>query len=676
MNNINVSDVRNFALMGHSGSGKTTLTDALLFKMGVSDKMGLVASGSSMSDFTEHEKTRKTTIFSKPFSGACKTGGKNMQFVFSDTPGYMDFFGQVIAASRSTESALIVVDAAGGVQVGTNRAWKCCKSEGLARGIVITGLDRDNTDYNKVLESIRSHFGSICVPVVLPLADGSGVFDVLGGGNAPAGLEDQVNEWKIKLMEMAAETDDKLIEKFLGGGELSAEELSTGLKKSVAGGLMVPVFACKPLKGVGISELIDGIGRLFPSPAAVQPVDVNGNKIATGENDPFVGLIWRTVNDPFIGQLAFVRVLGGTLKSESEVLNVTKGEKERIGTLILVNGKTQTTVTEARAGDIIALPKLKATTVGDTLCAVGQKIMCRPLVFPTPVVFQAVKAKTQVDEDKLGTALARISSEDPTLKVERNTETKEMILGGMGDVHIDVAVELMKSRSNVTVLLDTPKVPYRETVTALGEGHYKHKKQSGGRGQYGEVYLRVEPKRQSDEDWFIDATVGGSIPGNFLPAVQKGLVEGMTSGSLAGYPVTNVKVTVYDGSYHDVDSSEIAFKIAGARAFKEGMSKAKPVLLEPIMTVNVTVPDSYMGDINGDLNHKRGRILGLTMEDGLQVVTADVPQAELFRYTAELRSMTAGQGSFEMAFSRYENVPSNIAQKIIAATQKKKEEEE
>jgi len=387
-----------------------------------------------------------------------------------------------------------------------------------------------------------------------------------------------------------------------------------------------------------------------------------------------VGLVWRSVNDPFVGQLTFVRVLGGTLKNDAEVFNSSKKQNERIGSLILVNGKQQNPVSEATAGDIVAIPKLKATSVGDTLTAAGQDTVCATIKFPNPVVFQAVTAKTQADEDRIGTALSRVCEEDATLKVVRNTETKEIVLQGLGDVHIEVAVEMMKRRSNVDVILNTPRVPYRETVTAQGEGHYRHKKQSGGRGQYGEVYLRVEARPPEEEDWFVNAIVGGAIPGNFIPAVQKGLVEGMSSGSVAGYPVDNVKITLYDGTYHDVDSSEIAFKIAGSRAFREGMSQAKPVLLEPIMKVDIMVPDQHMGDVNGDLNHKRGRILGMAPGDGMQVITAEVPQAELFRYAAELRSMTGGQGTFDMEFSRYDIVPANVAQKVIDAAEKEKEE--
>lgn len=675
MNNIAVSDVRNFAIMGHTGSGKTTLTDALLFKLGLNDRLGSVDSDSSMSDFTEEEKSRKITIFATPFSAVFKTkSSKSLQMVFTDTPGYMDFFGQVVAAGRATETGLIAVHAASGIQVGTHRVWRSCKKQGLARAIVVTGLDQDNTDFSKTLQEIQSVFGAKCVPVVLPLSDRSGVVDVLEAKNVPEELSSEVEEIRNSLVELAAETDDSLIEKYLGGNKLSPDEVAGGLRNAVRNGGLVPVFVCMPLSGIGVAELLEGIGLLFPSPLDREIKDSEGNVIGAGASDPFVGLVWRSVNDAFLGQMAFVRVLGGMLRSESEIYNSSKNQKERVGSLLLVNGKKQESVADATADDIVALPKLKATEVGDTLCAPGKKIVCEKIAFPSPVMIQAVTGKTQSDEDKIGVALSRVAEEDPTLRVTRNTETKEILLSGLGDVHIEVAVERMKSRSNVEVVLKTPKVPYRETVTTTGEGHFKHKKQSGGRGQYGEVYLRVEPKPADDEEWFVDAIVGGVIPGNFIPAIQKGVVEGMNSGAVAGYPVTDIRITVHDGSYHDVDSSEIAFKIAASRALKDALSNAKPVLLEPIMTVKVMVPDQYMGDINGDLNHRRGRILGMGNEDGMQVVTAEVPQAELFRYAAELRSMTAGQGSFEMEFNRYEVVPANVAQKVIAAAAKEKEE--
>ncbi|OVE73647.1 hypothetical protein BVX94_03320 [bacterium B17] len=677
MKNIPVSNVRNIVVLGHTHSGKTTFVEALIHKLGVSDRLGSVDAGTSMSDYTEEEKARNITIFSTPFSAEYKTtAGKSINFFFTDTPGYMDFFGQVLSSVRAADVGVIVVDASSGVQVGTRRAWKICDKAGVsAKAFVITGLDKDNTDYAATLDDIKSNFGNDCVPVILPMPDGSGVVDVLASQDVPDDLSDQVGEIKNNLVELAAETDDALIEKFLGGEDLSPEEISAGLDKSVAKGGLVPVFVCMPLKGLGVTEFLEGAARLLPSPDEHTIKDVEGEEIKTGESDPFVGFVWRSVNDPFVGQMSFVRVIGGTLSSDSEIFNSTKGKKERVGNILLANGKKQSPVEKATAGDIVAIPKLKATDVSDTLCSAGNSTKCRPIDFPSPVMFQAVTAKTRADEDKIGTAIARVCAEDQTLKVEKNSETHEMVLEGLGDVHIDVAVAMMKTRSNVDVILSTPKVPYRETVTSEGEGHYKHKKQSGGRGQYGEVYLRVSSKQSDDEEWFVDSIVGGAIPGNFMPAVQKGLVEGMTAGSVAGYPVQDVKITVYDGSYHDVDSSEVAFKIAASRALRDAMSNAKPVLLEPIMTVKIALPDDCMGDVNGDLNHKRGRILGMGSEAGMQVITAEVPQSELFRYCAELRSMTAGRGDFSMEFNRYDVVPANIAQKVIDAAEHEKEEE-
>jgi elongation factor G len=663
--------------MGHTGSGKTTLVDAILNKLGISDRPGSVDAGTSMSDYTDAEKARKISISAKPFTGTFKnSAGKTLKLIFIDTPGYMDFFGQVICAAYAAECALVAVDATSGIQVGTRQVWRLCEKRNLPRAIVITGIDKENANFGKVLSDLQSIFGKRCAAAALPLPDKSGVVDVLGGKKIPDALASEAEAAKGRLIELAAETDDSLTEKFLEGKELTAEETANGLRKAVRNGVLVPVFACAAAKNIGLTELLDGVGRFFPSPEDLEVKDQAGSPIKAGAGEPFVGMVWRTVNDEYIGQLAFVRVLGGTLTSDSEVMNTSKNQKERIATLLCLNGKKQTTVPDATAGDIIALSKLKATAMGDTLCAPGKSVTCETVSFPSPVTYVSVKAKTQADEDKLGTALARVCEEDPTLKMERNNETRQTILSGLGDTHIDVTVERMKRRSNVEVVLDTPKVPYRETVMATGEGHYKHKKQSGGRGQYGEVYLRVSPKAPDDPDWFVDDIVGGAIPNNFVPAVQKGLVDGMTAGSLAGYPVTNVKISVYDGTFHEVDSCEIAFKIAGSRALKDGMTKAKPVLLEPIMTVRVFVPDQCMGDINGDLNHRRGRILGIGVEDGVQVITAEVPQSEMFRYAAELRSMTAGQGNFEMKFCRYDTVPSNMAQKVIAEAQKDKKEKD
>ncbi len=677
MKDIPVADVRNFVLVGHTGSGKTSLIDAILHKLGVNDRLGSPADGTSMADWTDEEKGRKISIWAKPFDALYKgKGGRKTRLVMFDVPGYADFYGQVVAATAVSDAALVAIDATAGIQVGTNRAWRRCETLGLPRGIVITGLDKENADFDGTLAAVQSIWGAKCLPVVIPTADRKGVVDVLGDLAGAGDLKGRAEELKNKLVEAAAESNDALIEKYLGGEALTPDEIAAGMRGAVNAGTLIPVFAVAARNDVGVTELLENIARLFPSPEDRGAKDAEGKALDVKPAAPFAGLVWRVINDPFVGQLTLLRVYAGTFKPDGEVFNATKGQKERIGTIYAINGKKQEPLTEAHAGDIVAMAKLKVTTLNDTLCAVGQTIQFAPIQFPNPVMAYAVAPKTQGDEDKIGTGLHRVAEDDPTIRIERNTETKELILAGMGDVHLDVTVDRMKKRSNVDVLLSTPKVPYKETITALAEGHYKHKKQSGGRGQYGEVYLRVAPKKDPAEEWFEDAIVGTCIPRNFLPAIQKGLLEGMTRGVLAGYPVVNVKVTVYDGSYHEVDSSEIAFKIAGGRAFSEGMQKARPVLLEPIMTLKVMVPDQFMGDITGDLNHKRGRILGMGTEDGMQVITAEVPQAEMFKYSSELRSITGGRGSFEMEFNRYDVVPANVAQKVIAEAAKNKQHQQ
>lgn len=676
MKDIPVANIRNFALFGHSGSGKTSLTDALAFKLGLNDRQGSVDNGSSVSDFIDEEKARRSSILATTFTAEYKgANGNQYGIVFTDAPGYLDFYGQVLGAGCASDAVLITVDAVAGVQVGTRRAWQACQTAGVsARGFIITGLDKENANFSKTLTAIHENFGHGCIPAVAPVADGS-LKDILSASELPADLQ----AYKGQFIEAAAETDEALIEKYLGGATLSAEEIAKGLVQAVSGGTLHPVFACAATaNGLGVTELLNGICRLFPSPLTRVFKDTKGQVIAPDSNAPFVGLVWRTVIDPFIGQLSYVRVIAGTLTPHADLHNTTIGGKETISALVTTVGKKQTHVDKAGPGEIIAIPKLKITKTGHTLAAAGCATHLPPIPFPNPVMYMAIAAKTQADEDKMGTAIHRLCEQDPTLLIEKNAETKQVVIKGLGDVHIDVAVHLMKSQSNVAVELSTPKVPYRETVTALGDGHYKHKKQTGGRGQFGEVYLRVDPKRHGEEEWFFDEVVGGTIPNNFKPAVHKGVVEGMLTGSVAGYPVQDVKVHMYDGSYHDVDSSEIAFKIAGSRAFRDAMSKAHPVLLEPIMTIKVTIPEHFMGTINGDLTHKRGRVLGLEVEGSTQIITAEAPLSELFKYAAELRSLTGGQGSFDMNFTRYDVVPSNVAQKIIleAAKHHKVDEEE
>ncbi len=677
MKDTNVVDVRNFMLAGHSGSGKTTLVDTLLFTLGVNDRQGSVANGSSMADYLDEEKKHKTTISAKSFTltPSKLASGRKLQMTILDTPGFADFAGQAIQAARVAGAMVVVVDAHAGLQVGTLRSWALAEKMALPVAVLITGLDRENTSFEKALSAVQKAWGNACVPMVLPLANLSGVADILSA-NVPAEVADAAASARDKLMEIAAETEDELTEKFLKDGTLSEDEIARGARTAMAKRALMPIFAIAAPKGLGLTEFMEGVARWFPSPLDRPMKDVDGKAIDPSPNAPFVGFVWKTVNDPFVGPVAFVYVAGGTLNAELDVTNAAKGQKEHIVSLLNLAGKKSAVVDKATAGDIVALAKLKATALGEALCQTGTQVTFAPFVFPNPVAWSAVTAKTQGDDDKIGTALHRVAEEDPTIHVERNADTHEMVLAAMGDLHIAVAVERMHSRNHVEVTLSTPKVPYKETVTARGEGHYKHKKQTGGRGQYGEVYMFIEPKAPSEVEWFASKTVGGSIPGNFLPAIHKGFAMAMERGCVAGFPVVNVKAVVYDGSFHDVDSSEIAFKIAGSRAFRDGMSKARPVLLEPIMTVRISVPDHFMGDVSGDLSHKRGRIVSMETDEGMQVIVAEIPQSDIFHYCAELRSMTGGRASFEATFARYDVVPSNVAQKIIASAVHVKDSDE
>jgi len=676
MKDVEITNVRNFALLGHTGSGKTTLLDAMLFKLGATDKQGSPENGTSFSDWTDEEKQRKISMWATSFDLIYNTkSGRHMELVALDTPGYADFYGQVLAATSVCDSGVIVVDAGAGLQVGSYRAWQRCESLGIPRAIVVTGIDKEHADFYATLQTIQDAWGKKCIPVVIPTPDHTAVIDVMAATEIPDDIAARAKEMKGELVEHAAEADDQLIEKYLNGEPLTAVEIASGLHGAVHDGLLVPVFAVSGKQNIGIEEFLEGVSLLLPSPPETPVEDAKGQPVDVGIDAPFTGFVWRTLNDPFAGHVSFVRVYSGTLTPNTEIFNATQDQKEKVGHIIIINGKKQEEIQVAHAGDIVALPKLKATELNDSLCAVGNHIAFAPITFPGPTTFYAVTTKKQGEEDKLANALHRVVEEDPTIHAERNAETHEMVLSGLGDQQLEAAVERMKSRSHVEVDLHTPRVAYRETITGQGEGHHKHKKQSGGRGQYGEVYLRVAPRDPADEEWFVNAIVGGAIPGNFIPAVEKGLLEGLQRGAVAHYPVMNVKITVYDGSYHDVDSSEVAFKIAAARALTDALSKAKPVLLEPVMSARIMVPDQFMGDITGDLNHRRGRIVGVESTEGMQTILADIPQAEMFRYSSELRSMTGGRGSFEMAFSRYDMVPSNIAQKVAAESLKHEEEE-
>jgi elongation factor G len=674
---VDTSKIRTVAVVGHASSGKTSLLDAILFVAKAVDKHGRVANGTSNVDCLPDELERKITIHSKPFH--CQW--QEHQITLLDTPGFADFYGETMAAVRAADAAIVVVDGVNGVEVGTRRVWRLLDEMQKPRLVFVSKLDKENADFFRCVEQLRHVFGKNCIPFEMPHgkeANFDKVFNLRTTPEAdvPAELRDQFHKAHEALEEAAAEQDDKLLEEFLGGQPLTLEEITNGTHVGVARGTTVPIYCGCAEKEIGVRNLLEGVVALLPSPLDRGPVEAeDGTKVEPKADDPFSGFVFKATVDPYAGHLAYVRVASGTLRADLDVVNTTRGGKERVPQLLRMQGKTQTIVADAGPGEIVALAKLKDTHINNTLCDPARRVTFPPIKFPQPVMSFAVHPATSKDEEKISLALHRLLEEDPTFHMARNPNTRELVISGMGDMHLAVVVDNMKKKLGVNVDLSTPKVDYKETITAKGDGHYKHKKQSGGHGQYGEAYIRIEPRERGAGFEFASEVVGGAIPRNFIPAVEKGCVEAMLSGIVAGFPVVDVKAIVYDGSYHDVDSNEISFKIAGLHAFKDAMQKARPVLLEPIMNVTVYVPDQYMGDITGDLNHRRGRILSVEPADGLQAIKAQVPQAEIFKYASELRSMTGGRGSFEMEFSHYEQVPNNIAQKVIAEAQAAKKAE-
>ncbi|MFA6716420.1 MAG: elongation factor G [Victivallaceae bacterium] len=669
-----VSETRNFVVAGHSGCGKTSLCDLMLFKAGAVERQGSVDQKTSISDYTPEEQEKQASIYSSPLN--CTWKGKKL--FFTDTPGYAEFIGETIAPMSVADSLLLVVDAVDGLQVGSTRAWKIARNLNIPRFILINRIDRDRADFKAVLSQLQDAYGkTVCVPVTLPVgqgADFSSVINVLRDSDIPAEIADDAAKYKEMLMDTIAESDEALMEKYLEGEQLSDEEIATGLYTAIMSGDLVPVYAASTAKDIGVTRLMDSINNLFPGPLTKGKVTLEDDSEMeiSGSGAP-LAQVFKCVVDPFIGQLAFFKVISGEIKADSEYYNVNTATKERMGAIMLLNGKNQKSASVLGPGCIGAVAKLKNTHVGNTLGAVGSSKKMPSIKFPNPVMSYAIFPTKSGEEDKIAQGLHKLSESDPTVTLKRHDETHEMLLSGMGDQHLGQIVHKLKEQYKVEVKLEAPKVPYRETITMNGEGHYRHKKQTGGAGQFAEVFLRIEP---SEEGYvFENKVVGGNIPKNFIPAVEKGVASTLEAGPLVGCQVENVKVTVYDGKYHPVDSNEMAFKIAARTAFRDAMSKAKPVILEPIMKVKITVPNDYMGDITGDLNHKRGRILGMGTEEGLQVVNAEVPVAEMAKYATELRSMTQGRGLFQMDFERYEQVPANVANEIIAKHQAEQEED-
>lgn len=661
--------IRNVGLVAHGGAGKTSLTEAMLYNAGHTTRLGRVEDGTTVTDFHPEEIKRKITI--NATLAPCEW--KDHKLNLLDTPGFSDFIGEVKGTMRVVDGLIVVLDAVAGVEVMTQIVWEDAVAANIPRIGFVNKMDRENANFLRVVDQMKEAFGSHIVPIQLPIgaeANFKGVVDLLKmkayyfeGGKVqekdiPADLADEAATYRDTLVEAAAEADDELLTKYLEGEELTPEEVVTGLRSAVRQGLVVPVVCGSATKNIGVQPLMDLIIDCLPSPLDRAEGDP--------ENAPLAALIFKTIADPYVGKLSFFRVYGGVLKSDSYIYNANKEKEEKIGQILIMRGKNQEPVPEVRAGDIAAIAKLQESSTGDTLTRKDKPVILEGIKFPNPTLSVAIEPKSKGDEDKLGTAVARLMEEDPTLRMEKNTETKETLLTGMGEMHLDIIMERLQRKFGVEVNVREPKVPYRETIRASVKVEGKHKKQTGGHGQYGHVWLALEPLYDKDFE-FTEEIFGGAVPRQYFPAVEKGVREAMAEGVLAGYPVTGVKVTLYDGSYHTVDSSEMAFKLAAILAFRKGCEQAKPVLLEPIMNVEVTVPDEFMGDIIGDLNGKRGRILGMEPQGKLQVIRAQVPLAEMMRYAIDLKSITQGRGTYKMEFANYEEVPANIAEKIIAA---------
>lgn len=681
MPSYGLDDIHNVILLSHGGAGKTSLAEAMLFKAGAISRLGKVDDGSSASDFEPDEIKRKISINLSLLP--CEWQSSKVNIL--DAPGYTDFVGEVKAGLRVSEGAVVIICATSGIEVGTEMVWSYCEEANLPRLIFINKMDRENADFTKVVGEVQSRFGNKCVPLQLTIGAHTGfqgVIDLLTmkaytGSDGketdiPSDLQPQADTYREKLVEAIAEVDDTLIEKYLGGEEISPEELTTTLRKAVVSGQVIPILAGSALQNIAVNRVLDAITSYLPIPREAKVLSKSG-EAEPDDNLPLAALVFKTTADPYVGKLTYFRVYNGVISSNSQVWNANRNAAERIGQLLVIRGKTQDPVTEVRAGDIGAVAKLSATETGDTLCTQEKPVKLTPISFPEPIFREAVYPKTKTDVDKMGTALSRLAEEDPTLTVHRELGTGETILSGMGDTHLAVAADKMQRKFGVNVELAVPKVPYRETITVPSKAEYKHKKQSGGHGQYGHVLLELEPLPERGDNEFGERIVGGAVPKNYIPAVEKGVVEAAQEGVLAGYPVVGVKATLYDGSFHPVDSSEICFKIAGAGAFKRGLDEGHPILLEPIMNLKVTVPSDLTGDIIGDLNTKRARVLGMNPEGNNNVIEAQVPLAEIQRYAIDLKSMTQGRATYTMEFDHNEEVPAQITQKIVAQKRAEKE---
>jgi elongation factor G len=684
-----VKNLRNVALVGHSGAGKTSLVEAMLFNVKAIDRMGRVGDGNTVTDFDAEEIRRGISVS----LAVAPVEWKGVKINLLDAPGYTDFFGEVIEAMSVADAAVVVLDSLSGVEVGTELAWKRLNEYGLPRLAFVNRMERENANFQNVVKAVRDRFEVNAIPAALPIGAESkfaGVIDLVSmkaymGADPkpvdiPANMMDEAEEARQALVEAAAEGDDELIMKFLEGEELTDDEVRQGLRAGVRNRTVVPVLCGAAVPNVGVMLLLSTLAEFAPSPddrpiTATNKATQESIVLQPTTGGPLVCFVFKTVADPFIGKLSYFRIYSGDMHGDNRLINVRTGEEERIGQLYSIRGKEQAQTLKVGPGDIGAVAKLAETATGDTLCEKGRLFEIPPLAFPAPFFSVAVNPKTKADLDKLGNGLNRLVEEDPSLRVYRDPGTHQTILSGLGDTHVDVASRRMQQKFGVDIVTSVPKVPYRETVTQANSATYRHKKQTGGAGQFGEVSLRVEPREHGAGFEFTSEVFGGAISSSFYPSIEKGVKSVLETGIVAGYPVVDVKAIVFDGKEHPVDSKDIAFQIAGREAFKLAFAGAKPILMEPIMTVEISVPEQFMGDVLGDLNTRRARVQGMAQEKGVGTVTAQVPLAEMQRYATDLRSFTQGRGIFTMKFDHYEQMPSHAAQAVIDAAKKETEKE-
>lgn len=686
-------DIRNIALLGHGGEGKTTLTEALLFAAGHIDRQGRVEDGNTVTDFDAEENKRGISIS----AAVAPVEWRDIKVNFIDVPGYFDFCGEALGALRAVQTAGIVVNGVSGLSVGAEKAWDWAKKQNVARMFIVNQMDRDHADFKKVLNQLREKYGNCVVPVIIPIGYGpefKGVVNVFekvafeGAGKnhkevpVPEELAGPIQAYTEAMMEAAAENEDDLMEKYFSEGTLTEEEVVRGFLKGMLAGRIVPVVATSATKGLGVLSLLRVIKKYLNSPentvaVAMDPKTEEPKEVVCRDDAPFSAFVFKTIADPFVGKLSLFRIMSGTLTAQTALYNANKEKQEKSSGLFVLRGKKQIAAQALHAGDIGALSKLQVTNTGDTLCDAANPVVFDKIEYPMAGFGKAVFAAKQGEEDKVFSGLNRLMEEDPSMRLEKNPETTETILYGQGELHIDVTASKLQSKFGAAANLQEPRIPYRETIRKTVSCQGRHKKQTGGHGQFGDVWIEFSPIGDTNVDFeFVDAVVGGAVPRNFIPSVEKGLRENIVKGVLAGYPMVGLRAKLYDGSYHPVDSSEMAFKTAARIAFKKGCMDASPALLEPVLKVEVMVPDEYMGDIMGDISKRRGRIMGMNQVDGMQQVLAEVPQSEMAKYATDLRSMTQARGFYKTEFERYEEVPGEVAQKIIESAVKDEDDDE